>query len=381
MTVADLPPFAALAALALLGGCGPASPPEREHGLDAPVAAAKDGTKLSEMTAAIQAGQWGNVHALLVVHDGQTVYEEYFSGDDERLGHALGHVSFDADSLHDVRSISKTVTATLIGIALSRGEIPSLGTPIAELLPAYSQLLTGAKARITLRHVLTMSAGLAWDEESVSYRDERNDENRLSSSADPVAFVLGRELVSEPGEVFNYSGGLTHVLAAVLEEAVGHGIERYAAERLFRPLGIERWEWMDSGNARPSAFSGVRLRARDAANLGRLYLAGGLWEGRQLIAGEWIEEATSTWIRYPDDETPAFVLAGGYGYQWWTNRYATPKGELSVATAIGNGEQRIIVVPELSLVVVVFGGFYNESDDAWTPEHLLMRYILPSLPR
>lgn len=335
---------------------------------------------LGDLTKTIRDGHWGNVHAVIVIHSGSLVYEEYFSGTDERLGRSLGEVVFDAEMLHDVRSISKTVTATLVGIARDRGEIPSLDLPLAEFLPRYAELLESGKREITLRHVLTMTAGLEWDEESTSYLEPENDERRLSASSDPVAFVLGREQLSRPGDTFNYSGGLTHVLAAVLEESTGEPLDVYADTVLFEPLGIERWEWMQSGSARPSAFSGLRLRARDLAKLGQLYLDGGVWSDTPVVSRSWVDEAIVSHVSYEDGEAPGFVLDNGYGFQWWTNRYETEHGFVDVATAIGNGEQRMIIVPELSLVVAMLAGNYNTSEHEWTPERILLDHIIPALP-
>ena len=340
-----------------------------------------DSRALTDLTKQIRRQRWGNIHALVIARHGLLVYEEYFAGHDERLGKSLGRVVFDQHRLHDVRSISKTVTSTLVGIALARGEIRSIDTPLRELLPTYRRLLVNGKEAISLRHVLTMSAGLRWDEESIPYTNPKNDERRLSKSPDPAAFVLGQPLVAKPGSTFNYSGGLSHLLAVVLENATGLRIDEYAKKVLFGPLAIHNWEWMKSGNARPSAFSGLRLRARDLAKLGQVFLDHGRWNEKSVITPSWVEQATKTQIEFEDSEAPGFVLANGYGFQWWTNTYSSASQKLEVATAIGNGEQRVIVIPRLRLVVAMLAGFYNDPKTSWTPEVLLTRHILPALQR
>jgi CubicO group peptidase (beta-lactamase class C family) len=346
----------------------------------APADVGMDPARLEELTRALHRGEHGNVHAMLIEKDGRLVYEEYFSGEDEAWGADLGKVTFGRSSLHDLRSVTKTVVSTLVGIAIGRGEIPSVDTPLYELLPDYAHLLTGEKRSIRLRHVLTMSAGLEWDEWSIPYTNPANDEIRLTRSSDPVAFVLGRERVSEPGTEFNYSGGLTQLLAAILERATDRGVEAYAREVLFVPLGIHDAVWRGNLNGMPAAASGLRLLARDLAKIGSLYLNGGRWNGRQIVPADWVAEARVRRVIRPTPETvPEFVLDGGYGYQWWSMRYATSHGEVDVYTMVGNGQQRVMVVPELSLAVTMFAGHYNDHSRAWMPGRLLVEYIVEAL--
>jgi len=138
----------------------------------------------------------------VVEREGRFVYEAYFEGEDRAWGSDLGRVRFGRASLHDLRSVTKSVVSTLVGIAIDRGLIASVDVPLRELLPGHAHLLEGEKRTIRLRDVLTMSAGLAWDEWSVPYSDPANDERRLYESEDPIAFVLGRPLVDEPGARF-----------------------------------------------------------------------------------------------------------------------------------------------------------------------------------
>ncbi|HSJ23465.1 MAG TPA: serine hydrolase [Longimicrobiales bacterium] len=134
----------------------------------APAEVGMNPARLEDLTRSLRRGQHGNVHAVLIEKDGRLVYEEYFSGRDEAWGADLGVVTFGRSSLHDLRSMTKSVVSTLVGIAIGRGEIPSVDTPLYELLPEYAYLLTGEKRRIQLWHVLNMSAGLRWDDNDQS---------------------------------------------------------------------------------------------------------------------------------------------------------------------------------------------------------------------
>jgi CubicO group peptidase (beta-lactamase class C family) len=346
-----------------------------------PAEVGMDPARLEELTRSLRRGEHGNVHAVLIEKDGRLVYEGYFTGRDEAWGADLGEVTFGRSSLHDLRSATKSVVSTLVGIAIARGEIPSVDTPLYTLLPDYAPLLTGEKRRIQLRHVLTMSAGLRWDEWTVPYTNPANDEIRLTRSSDPVAFVLDREGVSEPGTEFTYSGGLTQLLAAILERATNRDAEAYAREVLFEPLGIYDAVWRGDLNGMPSAASGLRMRARDLAKLGSVFLHGGRWNGAQIVPEQWVDESTvHTWrVAYPGGSAPEFVAEIGYGYQWWIGSYRTTTGVLRVPMMWGNGEQRVMVVPDFGIVLTVFGGEYGEVTGM--PDRLLVEYVIDAVSR
>jgi CubicO group peptidase (beta-lactamase class C family) len=335
---------------------------------------------LSELTASIREGNWGNVHAVLIEREGKLVYEEYFSGEDQRWGQGfIGVVDFDRDTMHDIRSVSKTVVSTLIGIALHQGVIGSLDATVGALLPAHAAQLSEETRGITLANLLTMSAGLEWDEMSVPYSDLSNDERRMTASPDPVAFVLGRDLVATPGTVWNYSGGLTHILGVILQEVTGQPLAEYAGGALFEPLGIKDTEWLGDLNGTPAAASGLRMRARDLAKIGSVFLHGGKWGDVRVFPEEWAKAATGRQISYTDPDAPDFVVSSGYGYQWWHNEYETRIGVLEVWTAVGNGGQRIIIVPEIRMVITMLAGEYNNPDTNWNPEYMLIDRIIPSI--
>jgi CubicO group peptidase (beta-lactamase class C family) len=337
-----------------------------------------DEAALLGMTTAVRAGEFGNIHAVLIEREQRLVYEAYFTGPDERRGRSVGTVEFDAGTLHDLRSVSKSVLSALIGIAQANGSMPSVQTTIDQLVSTRIETLRGRKGQITLHHLLTMSSGLAWDE-SLPYSDPRNDERRLDSSDDPVGFVLERDLLSEPGSTWNYSGGSTQVLAELLEQATGQPLTEFARQMLFEPLGIADFEWLGDVAGAPSAASGLRLTPRDLAKFGSLYLNGGRWNGNQVLEPGWVAASTRSHVENPDPRAPPFVIFEGYGYQWWVNSYQTPLGPIDVATASGNGGQRVIVIPSLGLSVTILSGAYNDADYFWTPEHLLIRYIIPAV--
>lgn len=348
----------------------------------APAEVGMEPARLKELTGSLRRGEHGNVHAVLIEKDGRLVYEEYFTGEDETWGSSLGTVTFGRASLHDLRSVSKSVVSTLVGIAIGGGEIHSVETRLRDLLPEYAALLDGEKAKIRLRHVLSMSAGLEWDEWSNPYSHPQNDWQQLTRAADPVALILNRELVHEPGSSFTYNGGLTHLLAVILERATDEQFDDYARRVLFEPLGIRDVVWLGRIGGIPSADAGLRLRGRDLAKIASVFLNGGRWNGRQIVPEAWVAEAPIRRVTPPPLEpVPDFGLEVGYGYQWWSTRYATSHGEVDVHIMLGNGQQRVMVVPELSLAVTMLAGHYDDPSAAigWMPDRLLVEYIIDAL--
>src|SRR5215203_4585038 len=136
------------------------------------------------MTESIRSHPQDNVHAVLIERDGRLVYEEYFSGNDARRGCPLGVVTFTRDTLHDLRSVTKSVVSALIGAANASGAIRSLDAPLLDYFPEYTDLQVPERRRITIRHALGMSAGLEWNED-LSYADPKNDENVMDASPEP----------------------------------------------------------------------------------------------------------------------------------------------------------------------------------------------------
>ncbi|MCA1579289.1 MAG: beta-lactamase family protein [Acidobacteria bacterium] len=338
-----------------------------------------DSVRLAALTQSIRSWPELGVHAILIERNGRLIYEEYFDGFDERWGQPLGRVTMTADSKHDLRSITKSVVSALVGIAHGEGKIQSLDQPLTRWFPEYADLDTLERRRVTLRHALSMTSGFDWNED-VSYNDPRNDEIRMTRDSQPLRYALARPFVVEPGSDFKYNGGLTQVLAAVLERASKMSLEDYARTKLFEPLGITDVEWVGSLAGMPAAASGLRMRARDLAKFGSLYLNGGKWKGKQVIPADWVDLSTRRHFKFRSQPGPNSSGQFGYGFFWWYSCYPSTAGLVEARTAVGNGQQRIFVLPTLNTVVTIFGGRYNDFTTGNTlGRRILLDHVIPAV--
>ena len=335
-----------------------------------PPAAGLDPAPLCEIGPRFGSWKEAKIHAVLVVRHGELVYEHYFTNTDEQLGRSVGTVAFDAATKHDLRSITKSVTALVVGIAIGKGQIAGVDQPILPLFPEYNDLRSPEKDKITLRHLLTMSQGLAWNED-LPYSNPANSEIRMDDAADPVRYALAQPVEVPAGTVYNYSGGSATIMAALLRKATGEGLDVLARSALFEPLGITDFEWLHFRSGDPIAASGLKMRPRDLMKIGQLVLDHGKWHGEQVVPADWIAAATSPQI---NGQQLYF-----YGYQFWLGRSFVRGREVDWIAGFGYGGQRLFIVPSLDIVVLVHAGLYNSSLQSWVPLSILNRYVLAAV--
>ena len=321
--------------------------------------------KMQLLDQELESGVFPRVHMVVIEYDGKLVYEKYLAGNDENWGELIPNVQFDHNQLHDLRSISKSVTSLLLGIALGDDFEEALSRPIIEYFPEFEDQMAPGAEKVTLEHVLTMSPGFQWNEMDASLNSD-NDELRLYSADDPVQFLLGKPQRNEPGKHWYYNGGTTMVLAALVVKISGQDFLEFAQEKLGDPLDIDpaNLEWRGLGawqRQLPSAASGLRMRARDLAKIGSLMLHDGQWQGKQVVPKEWIRASSQ---RHMEQTYSKWSSGGiyGYGYQWWHGEFNKSFGEFTAIAGVGYGGQRLFVVPEKKLGVTVFAGNYGGPD-------------------
>ncbi|WP_245951643.1 serine hydrolase domain-containing protein [Paracidovorax anthurii] len=295
-----------------------------------------------------------NIHSILVVRQGNLVFERYFTGKDEVpvsfLGTRVEDVTFDAHELHSLKSVSKSVSSLVVGIAIDQGLIRSLDEPILSFFPELADIRTPERDRLLLRHALGMTLGLQWVE-AMPGNNSANDEVRMYTSGDACRYVLTRPVVAPPGEQFFYNTGALALISAIVRKTTGQPLDEFARAHLFKPLGISGEQWDRIGRD-TDAGGGLHLRPRDMARIGQLVLDGGRWNDRQIVSKAWIETSTSTLIKGTDGED--------YGYLWWTGHARHNRKDVSWVAAQGRGGQNIRIVREMGLVVVVTAGYYQD---------------------
>jgi CubicO group peptidase (beta-lactamase class C family) len=336
-----------------------------------PESAGFDGRYLAGIAAAARNGALRNLHGVVVTKHNRLVFEAYFSGQDESWGRPLGDVRFGPETLHDLRSVTKSIVSLLYGIADGDGRVPKVECPLLDAFPEYTDLRDEpARLKILVGHALTMTMGVEWDE-MLPYSDPRNGERLMEEAPDRYRFSLDRPIVATPGVRWTYNGGTTALLAKLVARGVGRPLIELATDRLFAPLGIRDVEWITDRAGEPIAASGLRMRPRDLAKIGQLLLNQGRWGERELVPPAWLRASME-----PRAEIDAFVR---YGYQWWLASSGLGDRAVPWVAAFGNGGQRLFVLPELDLVVVVTAGNYNQPDQWRTPLAVLDQFVLPAL--
>jgi CubicO group peptidase (beta-lactamase class C family) len=267
--------------------------------ISAPEAAGIDSLELGAVVDWLDGLPRANIHSVLVVRGSTLVFEHYRNGADERWRVPLPSATHGPEVKHDLRSATKSVTGLLMGLVLERKLIPSLEESIFQYFREYPDLRTVEKDRIRVRHLLTMSAGLEWDE-NVPDIDPIHGEMRMWRSRDHLRTALEPHLVAAPGQVWNYSGGCTELLGALLQRLAGQPIDEFASEMLLEPLGITDVESSRHADGSPSASGGLRMRSRDLAKIGQLVVGRGQWKGRQIIPAQWIDDSRAPHIGAAD---------------------------------------------------------------------------------
>jgi len=327
--------------------------------------------------AAREAGLLSNVHGVVAMRGGRIVFEQYLPGFDMRRALPLGLVRFGPETPHDIRSATKSIVGLLYGIALAAGRVPAPEAPLMAQFPEYPDLAADpARARLTIAHVLSMTLGTQWEEIAIPYSDPRNSEIAMGTAPDRYRFILERPILRPPGEAWTYNGGATALLGRLIARGTGRDLEEFAREVLFAPLGMVQAAWDRDQRGEPIAASGLRMTPRELARIGVMVLGRGRWEGRQVVPAEWLAASIRAAVAMPDGRR--------YGYHWYLGGVARDDGAGRLRTepmvsAIGNGGQRLFLLPGLDLVVAVTAGNYD-TPDQWRPPTVVLRdVILPAL--
>jgi len=335
--------------------------PTSEWDRSTPEAEDIDAAVLDELDAEFASGEHGYIDGVMIFRNGHLVYEKAYENDYDRLFEDRDqtrwqynyydpdwHPYFERSRLHTMQSISKSVTSALIGIAIRRGEIPGVDIPVMPYFDDYDPVDTDPRRQVmTLRDLLTMTAGIDWDESTVTYTDPRNSCAAMENSEDWIRYVLDQPMRAAPGEEFEYNSGVSVMLAHILLKATGEHADAYARRHLFGPLGIDSFYWKKTPTGLVDTEGGLYLEPEDLAKFGYLYQNAGMWNEQRILPEGWVAATMEPAIQVPGE-------VFSYGYQWWLLPY---EGETHswVYTGLGYGGQRLLVIPEYDLIAVFTG--------------------------
>jgi len=331
-----------------------------------------DATALNAFDAEIAAGKFGYIDSFTVIRHGKLVFEKRYPHDYDKIYgeqarkqsplnphdptgpynyfNSWWHPWYQGGELHTLQSVSKTITSIIIGVALNRKEFPDLDTPVMKFFDTSKVTnVDDRKRAMTIRHLLTMSAGFDWRED-LPYSDPNNTGIQMEASSDWVEYTINRPMAHDPGKVFHYNSGATQLLAHIFRVATGTDIEEYAARHLFAPLSIKQFYWKRTPSGLVDAEGGLYLRPRDVAKPWYLFLKNGVWEGKQIVSPEWVKESVKPHFDLGATRPDGAGLPK-YGLKWWLYPYGKNNSMLAWAGS-GFGGQRPIVFPEYDIVVV-----------------------------
>lgn len=317
---------------------------------------------IMDLNEKILQNKFKNINGIVVVKNGKLLIEEYFNGEGR-------------DTLHDPRSVGKTFASATMGIAINDGYIKSEQQTLKDFydLKAF-QNYSPRKDSITLKSLLTMSS--IFDANDNDDNSPGN-ENNMYPTDNWVKFVLDLKVDSTKKAYtqWNYFTAGIVVLGDILNKKVPGGLERYADEKLFKPLGIRKYQWQYTPQHVANTAGGIRLRALDFAKFGQLYKNNGQWQGRQIIPKAWVQKSFTKQIALPAD----VVGPGNYGYLFWNKTYEIDGKHYETWYCTGNGGNKIFVFKDQPLVIVVTASAYNEAYAHPQVDKMMQDYILPAV--
>lgn len=322
---------------------------------------------MDELVGAATAGDYQNITSILVAKNGEVLAEHYFDG-------------HDADTLHNTRSVTKSLTSMAVGAAVYQGALLDEDERVFQFFGDVGphDHMSGLKREIMLRDLMTMSSALACndsDPASPGYEDKMHERLNWTEFVLNLPLMEGYARNADGFGPFRYCTAGSFLLGQLLERAMGLSVDEFVDDALFSPLGITRYEWYRSPSAEEQTGGGLLLSTRSLWKLAELVRAGGMWNGRRLLPKGWTNKMTSPQVSV--DETTS------YGYLWWVGEFksTTTSTTYPAYYMAGNGGNKVVVIPSLKLVTVITSTNYNTPGMHAQTTEMLERYILPAFER
>ncbi|MCQ8186269.1 serine hydrolase domain-containing protein [Parvularcula maris] len=336
-----------------------------------PLAAQGRWSDMSTLEEAIGKGEYGTVTSVLIMERGRTVYEGYFNG-------------ADAETLHNTRSVTKTITGMAVGAAVDEGLMTAdtaAATFFTDIAPFDHP--DPRKLDVTMQDLLTMSSILECDDND---NFSRGTEARMHNVEDWASFFWDLPIRGYPswsekpatakyGRVFAYCSAGVEMAGWAVERASGETFQNYVQAKFFGPMGIERFEWQENGLGQAHKSGGLGLTTRGLAKFAEMQRRGGLHGRRRILSKSWTEEAVKPRV-VADAERDI-----EYGYLWWLDSYETSNNRYTVQYMSGNGGNRVGVMPEHEVIFVITKTDYNQQDMHPKTNDLIENEIVPRLTK
>jgi CubicO group peptidase (beta-lactamase class C family) len=321
---------------------------------------AYDRVRIEELNQRIAENSFKEITSIVVIKDGKLLIEEYFNG-------ATRH------TLSDTRSVGKSFASAIMGIAINDGHINSEDQTLKDFydLTKFANHST-KKESVTIKSLLTMSSGFDGDDNDET--SPGNEEN-MYPTGDWVKFALDLPMddKKEVGRNWSYFTAGVVVLGDIINKSVPGGLENYADNKLFKPLGVGKYEWQYTPQKLPSTAGGLRMSSLDFAKFGQLYKNGGSWGGNQIIPRSWVDKTFTKYLRLPFDG------GGSYGYLFWNIIYNVNGKQHEAFYCTGNGGNKIFIFKDQPLVIVITATAYNKPYGHSQVNRMMEKYILPAV--
>jgi CubicO group peptidase (beta-lactamase class C family) len=337
--------------------------------------------------ADVEAGRYGLFDHFLLIRHGRLVADFHFEQDyvsvaseydstnhQYNYDHPDWHPYYRDSDLHTLQSVTKSINAAALGIAVDEGRISGVDVLAMSFFEEYEPDLADVRKRsMNLEDMLTMRSGIDWNEMG-SYDDASNSCIQMEASDKWIDFILNHPMREDPGTVWDYNSGVSVLLGKIVQVATGTRIDEWTQERLFEPIGITDYYWKVTPDGEVDTEGGLYLSAHDLARIGYLYLRKGMWRDKRIVSEDWVQASTTPVVAdiLPDNGR----TDPGYGYQWWVPDH---DGE-SAAVFAGNGYggQYLLIAPAYDLVAVFNAWNIHDGAElsAW---RALQERILPAV--
>ena len=318
-----------------------------------------DSTIINQLSSKIGEGYFKDINSIVAIKKGKLLLEEYYN-------------KTKREDLHDTRSVGKTFASALAGIAIDQGYIEGVNCPLSDFYTSPHLRETSlAASDISLYHLLTMSSGIDGDDNDST---TPGNEGKMYPQSNWVKWMLELPMSRDrkPGEKWTYLTAGVVLLGDILDKKVPGGLERFAHQELFEPIGIKEYQWEYTPQGVPNTAGGLRMAPLDYAKFGQLYLNDGCWEERVVIPSSWVKDSFTDYF--------STTLEGNdYGYLWWSKYYYLGGQKLKAYYAGGNGGNKIFVFPQYDIVIVVTASAYGRDYAHTQVDEIMEHYVLPAI--